>query len=344
MPSCKTDCKKSDCRCCRTCSTVLPGCAVEYHQRVVMSGCGWPPGSCCFDGTLTCGSADPSVMPSFDCALTPKDITVPDTDLCQPVAANGTYPFENLPFLYENFVDTCAMLFYTLIRNPTCPSVPLGYYIVGGGDAESLTRLLQGTHGQTVRANAAGVIEGQSFVFLEVPPSPAVMAALRPSGGGETLTPDIVMAGARFGFQVYIRDKRNNRYFRDSYNSHCTEPLFPCSPCNLDCFVQYLQVDNLSETQVAIPWQFSADTCHWYLADMCEGVLAEVLPDLTVDCELACCWNNCGKRIGKNLDCKRPDLQKHCVECPKKKCGCGKSTCDCCSKSSNSSCSSCGSK
>ena len=202
--------------------------------------------------------------------------------------------------------------------------------------------LLSGTHGQTVRADAAAVLAGNSWVFLDVPPSPSVIASLRPTGGGETLTPDIVQVGSRFGFQIYLRDKRNNRYYRDSYNSHCTEPLFPCNVCDGTCFLQYLEQDTLSATQVAIPWEFDAETCKWYLADLCEGVLAEILPDATITCELACCWNSCGRRVGKNLDCHRPDLQKNCIECPKKK----TQKCESCPSSSSSStstksCSSC---
>lgn len=331
MPSCSSTTKKNDCRCCKTCNFVLPGCAVPFQQGLVQAGCGWPPGSCCFDPTLTCGSATTDNNVSELCDQAAKDMCWPSTDLCQPVREDGSLPFDNLNFLYQNFIDTCSNTWYTLIQSPNCASIPLGYNkVAGDGTVETLERALAGTHGQQVVANIPSVIAERSWVFMQVPPSPLVIASLLPTGQGQTLTPDIVMADHRFGFQVYLRDKRNNRYYRDAYGSHCTEPLFPCNPCDGDCFVQYL-VQSDGTTKVPVPWVFDANFCRWYLADECEGVSAVMPSDITVDCELACCWNSCGRRVGKNLDCKNPDLQKNCVSCPKKKkdCACSSSCSSC---------------
>lgn len=325
---------KGDCRCCKTCTFKLPANAKLWHPGIIMSGCGKPPGTCDFNPNLCCGGDDPD-FPSCedvqntgnlsglvgDCGMTAKDTYVPDEDLCQPIEKDGSKPFEDINFLYENWIDTCSLVWYTLVRNER--GCPIGYNrVAGDGTVETLNAALAGTHARGTFTNIPSLNEERSFVFLEVPPSPMVVASFTPTGNGETLTPDFVLTDERFGYQVYIRDKRNNRYYRDSYNSHCTEPMFPCDPCDLDCFVQFLeQRDMVSADPVPVPYEFDAEFCRWYLADECEGIMA-VLPDVReAECDLACCWNRCGKRIGKNPGCTGRFAainQENCNLCPKR--------------------------
>lgn len=109
------------------------------------------------------------------------------------------------------------------------------------------------------------------------PPVPAVLDAFRGSSG-YTLTPDYWMVpGALpdgtlanglqdFGWTVFVRDQRNNRYYRDTYNDPKNEPkdaegkTFPVDPCDGDLFM---------DVEHKLTYEFDArkNFCRWYLLD-----------------------------------------------------------------------------
>lgn len=114
-----------------------------------------------------------------------------------------------------------------------------------------------------------------SYVFGN-PPIPVVLDALQQNAGYVTnpdfiVTPGIV-AGEQepfngfqdFGWQVFVRDKSVNRYYRDTFNSPLTEPDFPEQPCDGDMFV---------DEQFGLVYEFSADKCRWYLLDGTDAVV-----------------------------------------------------------------------
>lgn len=211
-----------------------------------MSGCGTPPGTCTYDTLATCAGADI------------RDVQVPSTRQCMPVREDGSGAFITPNFLYDSWISTSDYTWYVLERNSF--GYPLGYRIQGGGDAVSLTealyskRLNEPTNIDPVNANPP-----TSFVFGN-PPTPARMATVTPALG-YTLTPDVVITGADYNWTVFCRDKRNNLYVRDSYNSRCTEPVFPTSPCNGDTHTQTLS------NGAKLLYEFNREYCQWYLSD-----------------------------------------------------------------------------
>jgi hypothetical protein len=312
-------------KCCGGCGQNTSSTQCVYHQGVIMSGCGKPPGSCDFDGTITCSNTLGTGCVGL------LDSMVPESDLCQPVQKDGSYPFmkgTGLSFLYENWIDTCNLTWYALKRSSTgCGGVPIGYNpVIVASDAAALDAALAAIHDRFNINNIPAVTAGNSFIFSYDLPVPSITALWLPSGRGETLTPPYVLTGSQYGYQVFARDSRNNRYYRDTYNSHCTEPQFPCNPCNTDCFVQELLVPSDAGSDhevVSISYEFISQYCQWYLADPCDG--SAVLPtENTAECPLACCWNRCGRKLGPNPKCTNAQNRDRCT--PEKpssnNCGC----------------------
>lgn len=232
------------CGVCRGCINPQPAGTKLWHQGLVMSGCGAPPGTCEYDTLQQCGTS----------AL--RDVQVPTTRTCMPLREDGTGAFINPNFLYDNWIDSDSNTWYVLERNPL--GYPLGYRIQATGTADVLTAALYSKR-LNVPSNSDAVNNGTTFVFGN-PPTPARIATIVPAQG-YTLTPDYVLVGADYAFQVFVRDKRTNRYVRDTYNSRCTEPVFPTNPCNGDQFVQTLTNGN----RMLYIWDNT--TCSWYLDD-----------------------------------------------------------------------------
>ena len=145
------------------------------------------------------------------------------------------------------------------------------------------------------------------FVYMDAAPSPEALAFLR-TNAGYTATPDYVLTsgGSLFGsmdylWTVYVRDKRNNRYYRDTYNSPVNDPNFPPNnvqplrPCNGD----------LHEFGT-LTFEFDASTCRWYILSDSNvfptdpiGGETFLLPLAPLDCRCECdgdeppCADNC---------------------------------------------------
>ena len=112
------------------------------------------------------------------------------------------------------------------------------------------------------------------------PPIPTVLDALTQAAGYVTnpdywLVPGNIPAMPSpmpangfmdFGWQVFVRDKSVNRYYRDSFNSPDTLPNFPEYPCDGDLYTG-------SET-FGLVYEFSSTKCRWYLLDGTDAVVA----------------------------------------------------------------------
>lgn len=108
------------------------------------------------------------------------------------------------------------------------------------------------------------------------PPVPAVLNAFS-AGAGYTLTPDYwIVPGALpdgtlangfqdFGWTVFVRDPRNNRYYRDSYNDQKNDPGFPDDPCDGELLMD-------DPHQLIYEFDARKDFCRWYLLDASPAV------------------------------------------------------------------------
>lgn len=285
----------------------LPSNAKLFHQFIIGSGCGLPPGSCFYDENVTCGDcSSPSLSPNTDPV---RDVDVLATTKCHPLRPDGTNPFKEPKLLYENWIDVCSFTWYVLQRSSTT-NQPIGYRVQGlSGTAHYLDTELDikwlGDPNTVTGSNLQ-----QTFVIGN-PPTPTNISSLLPASG-TTLTPNYVLTLSPFGYQVFERDQRTNRYFRDSYNSRCTEPQFPLHPCNGELFVQRFT------NGAVLFYQYDGETGHWYLADTQQTLLdpATDVPELvallsagldprpTNDLEpLRRVWSRCNKPKQLNPAC-----------------------------------------
>lgn len=127
-----------------------------------------------------------------------------------------------------------------------------------------------------------------SFYYMN-PPVPFILDQLV-DGFGYTVNPDVVLTPGAYGpppgtlasvwdFQwtVFVRDKRNNRYYRDSYGSLLTKPDYPANPCDGQIFI---------DEERGLIYEYEGGSfCRWYLLALtpeAEEVGKDVLPDTNV--------------------------------------------------------------
>lgn len=282
---CRRACKSSDtsgcadCGCCQ--KQQCPGRpkVIPFHQGIVMSGAGLPPNT--VGGVL---EPDPKCFlyrTWYD--FSADNLYVLTTDL--QGKANG----------YDCFANGSQLLLQNKINDTSNPA-RLGS-VLAGATIFNLQRCLnsesanfQGQARTSVdntqrvlncaiaKANRGSI----SFVYGN-PPVPVVLDALA-QNAGYVNNPDFwlvpgTVAGEvdpangfqDFGWQVFVRDKSVNRYYRDSFNSPMTDPMFPENPCDGDLYPA-TDADALADT-FGLIYEYSSDKCRWYLFDAATSVV-----------------------------------------------------------------------
>jgi len=322
--------------CCAPCSCRPVKGIRSFRQGIVMTGGGCPAGSCGFDPSIVCANLPVGVDPvegktddgtffryrSIQLAPTETGYEVLDDPIgygptVNPeddgyAAATPVYPAAlrgAVNFLYESWIDPVNCTWWRL-RYDSCGR-PLGYEAKvydSNEDLEMALRELRGFNSDT--NNNAAAEACTSFVVAGVPSTVNI----------ETigLSPPFIVTGPDFGYQVFILDTSNGRYYRDPNNVQCTLPFVFSNPSGHTCcdgatFTQYYfsgpnkapgdVIEDQAELDLvnSICYEFSSATCRWYVCGVQDGADLPIEPvELKI---LQCCWSGCRNKIGVNADC-----------------------------------------
>jgi hypothetical protein len=200
----------SCCTPCRNCDFLKPCNAKEWHQGIIMSGPGAPPGT----------------------------------------VLNKT---NDKNFLYQYWYDWSHDILYVLQRS--MDSIPLRYLAYEHGQ-----EIMSGFFQVNNFTNEEALINARGFVFGP-PPVPLVLGNLIPNNR-YPLNPDVWLSSKDYDFTVFVRDQRNGRFYRDSFNDVSTLPEFMLNKdvCNGD-----IGLDNASYTNRNLKYIFDGNFCRWYL-------------------------------------------------------------------------------
>lgn len=329
-PTCKIGDSNGACgRQCQTCIPISERCKTkrcpsypvvkEFHQGIIMSGNGAPP-----------NSIPSAYIPPFPVGTD----QVADNPVPQCFYYKYFYDFENNRFYSLEKDLNGKDAGYTVLSdgldvlNSDFRILSAGNIGAQGTVLSSATLLsLQACLNARAAAGSSFAVAGSGnavlqkfncainasnqgslgFVYMDAAPSPEALAFLR-TNAGYTATPDYVLTsgGTPFGsmdylWTVYVRDKRNNRYYRDTYNSPVNDPDFPPNnvqplrPCNGDLW----EFGTLT-------FEFDASTCRWYILSDSNvfptdpiGGNPSLVPLADLDCRCKCgdeeppCADNC---------------------------------------------------
>jgi len=271
---------------------------------------------------------DPNNLIVQDDPIAKGPLLPEDSEFYQP--PTPIYPISlrgPINFLYESWIDPCTCTWWRL-RYDGCGR-PEGYEPKEYESAADLEMALNELRGFNSDTNNTEIAEQfASFVVAGIPSQ----VNLDLIG----TTPPIIVTGPQFGYQVFVLDTAVGRYYRDPNNAQCTKPFFPNTCCDGAQFTQYyfsgepkcgpgqtmenpdgdvIELDSAEGELVnSICYQFSAETCRWYVCDVQDGSdLDEEVVELT---PLQCCWSGCRNKIGINSEC--PDaLDKPSLCCAK---------------------------
>jgi hypothetical protein len=244
---------------------------IEFHQGVVMTGAGLPPN--------TVGGV---IEPDPKCFLyrtwydfSADNLYLLTTDLNGKPNGYDCFPMGAQLLLTNKINDTSnparlgsVLAGATIFNLQTCLNSESANF---QGQARVSVDNTQRVLNCAINKSNRGSI---SYVFGD-PPIPVVLDSLAQNAGYVNnpdfwVTPGIVAGESEpfngfqdFGWQVFVRDKSVNRYYRDSFNSPMTDPLFPSNPCDGEMHV----------TTFGLVYEYSADKCRWYLLDGVDSVV-----------------------------------------------------------------------